>query len=933
MPPPSTISPTPLTPTLRTQEEAAPEQVKLAPLRTLRFDDYVTAPSGATYHGVSMRLLSGLSPPKPLTSAPKAALAVLPGVEPQPITVDASGRLGMDGNYKSGEELSAIVGLAALGLADPFSSIRDPQMLAALAGRLSSVATALQANTSQNDQDALQARSAVLSLLLCVALRAQTLSLHALHDKLARLFGECLTGADPELRQFYTEAARTAVNKGEAPAFVNAPWLPDVSAPPYAQWEKDKVIRAQIYIDNNGTPVERIETHIGRMGFTLKQTRADGSKVYRKEASRSGALPMEVVLAQQNGRPPLFEKMNDAATDFVVYAGHAGYGATVREALQSGQTLGNGTGKLLVLLQCSGIYSAGEITQTLPQLQLVSTTRMTSDATDMPMLEALFAGFETRADWAAIHRSVQKSIADIGTKDWARHYFYPNQAEQGSNVDRDQDGVADAQDRLFSVTLTDTQPNLAVLAGRSKTLAAMSTNGRTLTRAIEDTSLVLRNCPMFDSATERALGWSAPILSDGLFDAGTNDEACRFRIDEQGRVHVAMSVRYATASQAIVTQIFAIELARFMAARGKLQAREATALALSFIERIRHQAKIERDAFDEGLLFARYGLNAGAAEFAMLAAGNPDDFAAEHFNKIRASLGKERLANNASLPMVREGKTSAEPWNAAALALSFGWPDAMLSSLSGGFVMLRSGKLVEVKAWQEGSKTLAIEQETSPSAVAREKLTQAGIQDEGKKAALATNLRDHLRDSPSLADALVASALASGFTSEELRQLGTTLDEAYSHLFYFQITPLTITSVRAYVNAYSHALRNRGERGAAMAALDALVATLSPEQKRANADKLVDANSQTPRDEAPSATLQRLGITVADTTLTAIYAEHRLPVPAAVLAQLSRTGSAEQQILAAIKLARQTVPSAQFPWLVTRFVSSEERQRIETALL
>jgi predicted short-subunit dehydrogenase-like oxidoreductase (DUF2520 family) len=118
-----------------------------------------------------------------------------------------------------------------------------------------------------------------------------------------------------------------------------------------------------------------------------------------------------------------------------------------------------------------------------------------------------------------------------------------------------------------------------------------------------------------------------------------------------------------------------------------------------------------------------------------------------------------------------------------------------------------------------------------------------------------------------------------------------------------------------------------------MAALDALVATLSPEQKRANADKLVDANSQTPRDEAPSATLQRLGITVADTTLTAIYAEHRLPVPAAVLAQLSRTGSAEQQILAAIKLARQTVPSAQFPWLVTRFVSSEERQRIETALL
>ncbi len=892
------------------------EPKKLAPLRSVRFDEYVQGPSGASYHAIAMVAMKSLTPPRTLASAPKDALATLPGDPAQSVTLDRNGRLGLDQQYKSGDELSAVVALASLGLSEPFAKVKDAQTLAAIAERLAQLHTAL----SQAGDDATQARSACYSLLFSIALHAQAQGHGALHRQLATLCGERLRAeASLGARQFYTHLARQAVDKGEAPGFKGAEWLPDVSKPPYEKWKRDGVIRAQLYVDDDGTPRSRMERELETLGFAKQETRASGEIVYRRPAGATSGLPIEITLAPASKRPPVFEKAGDDSVDLLIYSGHAGYGATVTEALQGGVT-SDGNGKLVVLYQCSGIYSADEIAKALPYAQLVSTTRLTSDATDMPMLRAMLSGFDRLADWSSIHKDVQTAVKGVQGEDWSRQYFYPNQAEGAeASIDRDGDGVDDAADRLFSLVNETHNLETQILSGAGQANGTLHTNASAFTRALSNVSLVLRNCPMFDETTQKKLGWNEPFVTDGLFEDAGVAEAFRFLRDADGRVHIALNARYAAASQVLLSHLLAVDLARYMAARASLSAPDTAAFALAMVERVRHQTKNSLDGLGNRLFFSRYGWDPEVAAKAIGAAGDPEDFAATHLAQIKRALGGASLAAAPQLPTSRS----------AALSLSmpqqaFGWPEPVMKT-GNTYLFARGGKLVSAETWQDATTIHAVEVPVTPAGAMA--LMAAQPWDPAVHARVAESFERGVARGVPVDQALTEALFAAPVPGAVRTAFSYSMTQAYRDAFAAAGEGASLSNILTFARAFAAeptpARRSR-------AGVIALAPSLNAEQRRAAALRLFELYAPASPAER-SAALALLGLSVGELTVLALAVER--PEAKELLARAPRTGNAEQQVIAAMRLVRRRWREVSLPYdIAEHLLTHDEADRVREAL-
>ncbi|MCC6811801.1 MAG: hypothetical protein IT381_30510 [Deltaproteobacteria bacterium] len=682
------------------------EAKKLTPLRDVRYDEYVVGPSGSTYHGLAMRyvapiLATGSLPALP--DVPKGGLRLATAqtsAGDKALLVGADGRLwvGQENAGGSGDEVSAIVMLAQQGLVQPFFAVNDAPTLQAIAGRLAQVHRALVLSPYITPPgipaDAAQVRAATLTLLLAAAVRAHALGAADVHTALARTFEERLA-AEPNTRDFYGAQATAAAARGEAPAFASSAEVADVSKLPYAKWERDGVARLLIYPDDMGSPRTRVAQAIVAMDFGAEGM-ADGWTRFRPNETVAGELPIEIDLAPGGSHSQLLGRIDEDAVDGVVYTGHAGYGAFV-DRLDATATAGDG--KLIVILQCSGVHSANTIKQKLPAAQLVSTTASSNDDYDMIMLAALVAGVRKRVDWRTIHASTQSKLREaFPSADLSQQYFYPNQVERGeTSVDRDRDGVSDERDSVFSSVAPTSMSDLSSVRAASPPLASYRLSGEALMRAVDNVALVLRNSHMLTAAAEAKSAWSASaIVAEGYFTpAAGQQDAFRFSFDAKRTFSVALSTHLSHIDEWTLSQMLALEAARFIAARAGLTPAQETTLALGMLERLVHQtaaryagvliaSRIPRDAS----MLTRYGLDPGAAIEAMEAAQDPEDFEVSHLTKIGTIVTARGLrigaAREAGRDLWRDGMRRSS-WSADGLAEALGLP----GQLSGEYPFYR----------------------------------------------------------------------------------------------------------------------------------------------------------------------------------------------------------------------------------------------------
>jgi hypothetical protein len=601
------------------------------------------------------------------------------------ITVGRDGTLGFGGVTPTSlsEQIRAVkVAVTQAPDNQPLAGVTDVAVLRSVAVSAAKLHDSL-LRAPRNDAEALEFRSgraAALALLEAAARQAGAAGDTEARDALTLgLMFSIQKEPYRPLKDFAFESSLTRAEKGELAKTRTAEAHLYPPRPPYEKWMRDGKISVMHYTDNDGSPrADNVQFWKDR-GFRAKDN-PDGSTTLTRRG-RNGEPPMEVTIppAPSHDAPPsLFEKMGDDSVDIIIYAGHAGYGRRVEDALSKGVS-GTGDGKLVMLLQCYGEGSIESVKRSFPDAHLFSTREASDDNYDFTLLWNMMNGIERQQGYAAIEKANNKEFNEwvasltpspdgLSESDikWYKdhpvetHYFYPSQREVFLNkLDRDRDGVIDANDSVFNVVY----PKRIDATGGYEPLDPGAPldglEGTAVNNAVNQLNLFARYTELPAGLIGNGVPWNPDVfVSTGFHEASSTDlRAFRFDIDQaSGRISVSTNAAFAHAPAEALARMLAIEAGQFVGARAGLAADQTAALSLSFLERIIHQGgsgsswnatAIESKEVKEKLLTARYGM-ALTPSALMAASGDPDDFTAQTYEtilaKVRSTPGLEALA-------------------------------------------------------------------------------------------------------------------------------------------------------------------------------------------------------------------------------------------------------------------------------------------------
>lgn len=552
----------------------------------------------------------------------------------------------------------------------PFANVTDVQTLKTAATSAAKLFETL-LRPPRNDSEMLEFRSgraAAMGVIEAAARRAGQLGDVDARDglTLGLMFSAQKEPYRP-LKDFAFESSLARAEKGELSKTRTAEVALYPPKPPYDAWLKDGKISIVHYTDNDGSPrADNVQLYVDR-GFKKKEN-ADGSTLLTRKA-KDGKPTMEVLIppAPTHASPPsLFEKMGDASVDMIVYAGHAGYGKRVEDALSKGVG-GTGDGKLVMLLQCYGEGSIESVKRTFPDAHLMSTREVSDDNYDLPLLANMLDGIDKKSGYDTIAKTNKKEFDGwVKTLEPAKpgeegmgesdiqfykdhpvetHYFFPDSRKvMIEKLDRDRDGVHDVGDTLFNVVF----PKRVDAAGGYDPLDPGAPldglEGTALSSSINQLNLF----PRYSVLPPGLLGntpWNPEVFQPaGFFEGNSSDlKAFKFEVDQaNGKIKVAVNSNFAHAPAEAMGRMLALEAGQFLAAHAQLDANKGAALSLSMLERIHHMEgspssyssnKVESHEVKEQLLMQRYGLGLSLTEL-LTASGNPDDFVAATFEAL-----------------------------------------------------------------------------------------------------------------------------------------------------------------------------------------------------------------------------------------------------------------------------------------------------------
>nr|QEO74294.1 hypothetical protein [uncultured bacterium] len=260
--------------------------------------------------------------------------------------------------------------------------------------------------------------------------------------------------------QAHRSVAPMRSEKAEQPRWVN-----------YDKAMQDGKFKLLLHTDNDAssgaTPAHYADL-LTRNGFNELPKGRDGSRTFRRDAG-----PGENVLEVKISKPPtnnhqrhdqeFFGGILEDDVDGVIYSGHYSEErmrkmvSRCSEDRASNRELAK-TDKLVAFLACNGDAGATLLDGIMPRAVLVTTTQISDEAVDDPLLESLALGLAKSEGWDKIHAryvtNARVSVAKAGEPgyDVASHYWSSSEDGRKNTImarrrDRDGDGVVDVLDR------------------------------------------------------------------------------------------------------------------------------------------------------------------------------------------------------------------------------------------------------------------------------------------------------------------------------------------------------------------------------------------------------------------------------------------------------------------------------------------------------
>lgn len=552
----------------------------------------------------------------------------------------------------------------------PFANVNDVQTLKTAAASAAKLFETL-LRAPRNDSEMLEFRSgraAAMGVIEAAARRAGQLGDLDARDglTLGLMFSAQKEPYRP-LKDFVFESSLARAEKGELSRTRTAEVALYPPKPPYDAWLKDGKISIVHYTDNAGSPrADNVQLYVDR-GFE-KTENADGSTLLtRKAEGRKPTMEVLIPPAPTRDQPPsLFEKMGDASVDMIVYAGHAGYGKRVEDALSKGVG-GTGEGKLVMLLQCYGEGSIESVKRTFPDAHLMSTREVSDDNYDLPLLMNMLEGIDKRSGYDTIARANKKefdswvqtlepspdgmSVSDINfykEHPIDTHYFFPNSRKvMVEKLDRDRDGMRDVGDTMFNVVYPKRIDAAVGYDPLDPGAPLDGLEGTAINASVNQLNLFARYAVLPPGLMGNT-PWNPEVFQPaGFFEGSGGLQAFKFEVDQaNGRIKVQVNSNFAHAPAEALGRMLAIEAGQFIAAQAGLDPNKAAALSLAMLERVHHMEgrpshfssnKVESPAVKEQLLMQRYGLGIKLSEL-MAVSGDPDDFTIETFDTLVAKV-------------------------------------------------------------------------------------------------------------------------------------------------------------------------------------------------------------------------------------------------------------------------------------------------------
>lgn len=641
-------------------------------------------------------------PPKPATTTPKTPKTTdiynrKPVELKKPAALAGPKNLGDVGgvNVVIGQDGTLGLGQVPAGLSEqmraariivskapnsqPLSGVTDVNTLRSIAWSAAKMYDAA-LRTPKNDAEMLElraGRASALALMEAAARQAGVLGDKEARDQLT--LGLMFSiGKEPfrPLKAFAYESSLVRADKGELAKTKTAETALYPQQPPYEKWLKDGVIKVMHYTDNNGSPTaDNIALYTER-GFK-KKSNPDGSTTLVR-AAKDGKPRIEVTIPKpptHDTPPSLFEKMGDPSVDMIIYAGHAGYGKRVEDALAKGVS-GTGDGKLVMLMQCYGEGSIESVNRTFPDAQLISTREASDDNYDFTLMNHVLDGIDKKADYKGIEKGVNREFSawvaslkkdpqgfdasDVQSyvdHPIETHYFYPNTRDVILNkMDRDRDGVRDGDDQVFNIVYPkrmdasggydplDSGTPLDALDGTALNSATGQLN--LFARYAELPANLIKNVP-----------WNPEVFQPGGFFEGSSNALNAFKFETDaasGKVKVLLNSQFAHAPASALSRMMAIEAGAYIAKQSNLDAAKTAALQLAMLERMVHQegtswSSTKLDEMKNELLKRRYQLPISVADLQTVS-GNPDDFVAATFSTLEAKVRSSNYSNLGATP-------------------------------------------------------------------------------------------------------------------------------------------------------------------------------------------------------------------------------------------------------------------------------------------
>lgn len=591
-------------------------------------------------------------------------------VDGKELSIAADGRLELAGAQGSLDDTLAAHRAALKNISEknPFQSC-DNAVLLNVAERLAATHQGGLAEPidDKHQLDLRQLRGGSLALLEAAAVRAGELGNTALRDRLVTLLVKAAE-AEPfrALRDFACESMVARASEGTLPSEAVAAAQESIypSKPPYDKWLKDGVVKVAYYVDNDGSPVTSTQAGFRNSGYT--ETKIDDENwLYVQE----GTPKVEIRLhAPKNphdneNKSHLLEMIDDPSVDIISYAGHAGYGHRVEDAINRGAK-GTGQDKLIVLNQCMGDTNIESLERAFPDAQLISTTSGSKDSAEQQMFRTLLFGVRAQKDWNGIQRDIiqgQKFFVGAASRadDPEKQYFFPNtRTVLAGRYDRDRDGVADIRDRVFNVIYSKRLAAAGGLDPVAQAVAPEALDGRALSKAKDALGLVIQWNQLLPSEAAAKVNWGPYSMeTNGFFTPSPGDEhAFKFTRDPVSKkLKVQVSTLFAHTSEKDLTRMAAFEAGLHMGKEAGLNDQGQVALGLTMLDRATRQQQgwflpqtlLDEPWVEETLLLKRYGLE--GMDLTELANALPaDDLKPKDFEKalqfVAAHPGLEKAA-------------------------------------------------------------------------------------------------------------------------------------------------------------------------------------------------------------------------------------------------------------------------------------------------